>query len=517
MPHDGAPASRWWQARIRPHGALIAAAAMPLIVTAALLLCMQPSFSTDVAWQFWVAHRLRDGARFYVDIMETNPPLWFWMAIPIDAAAGAIGIAPERMLVAALGTATMLSLVATTRLLDPLPPRRRIALLGFAAMMLLVMPLGDTGQREQYALIAALPYVALAAARRRSRAVDARLALAIGIGGAFGFALKHYFLGVPVLLELWLLFRRDRPLRLRLRPELAGLLAVAILYVCALLIVAPDYLLRVVPDLRLAYGAAAPRPLMQMIQLTQYLWGLALLMLLPALALIGRGKAPLTTALLIAATGFGAAWLIQHKGWPYHAIATTGFVSLALVALLIEAWESLPAPIRLLGPAAAILPIALPFIPGNPPLGGLDVGPMLRDLHRGDSIAIVSTENAFAWPVVWDRGFRYPSRYNAYWMLWAIDRAGGRSPALDALGRRIVAETVQDYLCLPPRRIIFVRPQIDASGPNAAGDPLTYFDRDPGFTRLLGQYRKTMQSGIFEAWDRTGTPGPRPALCRRGT
>jgi hypothetical protein len=509
MPHDDQP----WRNRIRRHDALIAAAAMPLLLTVALLLFARIGFSTDVAWQFWIAQRLRGGATLYRDIMETNPPLWFWVAIPIDTAAGATGITPEHMLTIALGGATALSLATTETLLDHIPPGRRIALLGCAALLMLVMPLGDTGQREQYALIAALPYVALAAARRRGRVVDARLAVAIGILGALGFALKHYFLGVPALLELWLLYRSERKLRL----ELAGLVIVGMLYAAALLIAAPDYLTRVVPDLRLAYGAAAPRTLMQMIQLTQYIWGLALLLTLPALLLIGRGRAPLATALLVSAIGFAAAWLIQHKGWPYHAIATTGCLALALIALLVEAWETLPKPVTMIAPAIAALPIVLPFIAGNPPLAGLDIGPTLEGLHRGDGIAIVSTENAFAWPAVWDRGYRYPSRYNAYWMLWAIDREAGHDPAVNALGRRVVAETVQDYLCLPPRRIVFVRPMIGAASPNAAGDPLTFFRHDPAFGHLLGHYRKTRQSGIFEAWDIVSAPGPRPARCRKGT
>lgn len=506
MPHDGPS----WRNRVRPHDTLIAAVAMPLALTVALLLFAPIGFSTDVAWQFWAAHRLHDGATLYRDIMETNPPLWFWMAIPIDAAADAIGIAPERMLTIALGAASALSLAVTDTLTDHIRPSRRIALLGVAALLMLVMPLGDTGQREQYVLIAALPYVALAAARRRGRAVDIRLAVLIGIGGGLGFALKHYFLAVPALIELWLLCRSER----RLRPELIGLVVVGALYAIAVLIAAPDFLTHVVPEVRLAYGAATPRTLIEMIQLPQYLWGLALLLIVPSLPSIGRGRAPLATALLIAATGFGAAWLIQHKGWPYHAIATTGCIALALVALLVEAWESLPSPVTLLAPAIALMPIALPFVPAPPSPTSSDVKPMLADLARGDALAVVSTENAFAWPAVWDRGFRYPSRYSTYWMLWAMDGAGNGDTALDRFGRRVVAETVQDYLCLPPRRILFVRP---VPGGLPSGDPFTFFRRDPAFAALLGHYRKVRQAGMFEAWDIASAPGPRPAQCRKGT
>ncbi|WP_454884584.1 hypothetical protein [Sphingomonas oryzagri] len=513
MPLDIPAARRSWVRHVRGREPLLVAIAAPLLLAIGFILFAPPPFTTDVAWQFWVAHRLREGAVFYRDIMETNPPLWFWMAMPVDAAAGFAGIRPETMLVLALGAASAASLAATERLTGNLPASHRIALLILAALLMLAMPFGDTGQREQYAMISALPYAALAAARRCGRPVDARLALAVGIGGGLGFALKHYFVGAPLLIELWLLARRRRSWRSLLRPEVTGLALVASLYVAALLLLTPDYLTRVVPDLRLAYGAAASRPLWQMIQLPQYLWGLALLVLFPSLALMRRGSAPLTTALLLAATGFAIAWWIQHKGWPYHAIAATGCLAMALAALLAEVWQKLPVAARMVAPAAIILPLAQPLMPAPPPPPALGVDSVLAGLRRGDAVGFVSTEIAIAWPHVWNDGFRYPGRYNAYWMLWAMSPSGLRDPAVAAFGRRIVAETVQDYRCLPPRRIVFQRP---VSGGDAAGDPLAFFRRDPAFAQLLGHYRLTVRSSAFEGWDRR-TPLPAGLNCRRGT
>ena len=40
---------------------------------------------SDVSWQLWIARQLNGGARLYRDIVEVNPPLWFWMALPVDA------------------------------------------------------------------------------------------------------------------------------------------------------------------------------------------------------------------------------------------------------------------------------------------------------------------------------------------------------------------------------------------------------------------------------------------------
>src|SRR4051794_9271264 len=73
------------------------------IVTWGLLLYYSGPISPDVAGQFWIAHSMRSGARLYVDIVEVNPPLWFWMAMPIDALAEALGWGSEPLTIVAVG------------------------------------------------------------------------------------------------------------------------------------------------------------------------------------------------------------------------------------------------------------------------------------------------------------------------------------------------------------------------------------------------------------------------------
>ena len=179
------------------------------------------SFGTvdvDVAWQLWIAGRLNAGAHLYRDIMEVNPPLWFWMAQPVDALARGLGMRPDAVLVIAIGGLVGLSLTAANGLTSDLEPRRRALLLSYAALALMAMPWVHVGQREQIVLIVTLPYAALVAARAERKRVSTELALLVGAAAGLGFALKHYFLIVPVVLELWLVVRLHRDWRL-LRPE----------------------------------------------------------------------------------------------------------------------------------------------------------------------------------------------------------------------------------------------------------------------------------------------------------
>ena len=112
---------------------------------------------SDVAWQLWIAHRIHAGANLYTDIIEVNPPLWFWMALPIDRLATLAHLRAETVLILTLGGAVALSLAATNRLLEHIPVRTRAMLLGYAALALTTMPWMHVGQREQIVLIGTLP------------------------------------------------------------------------------------------------------------------------------------------------------------------------------------------------------------------------------------------------------------------------------------------------------------------------------------------------------------------------
>src|SRR5260221_1328516 len=233
---------------------LVVALVLTILVTGARL---GGGIDSDVASQLWIARRIHHGATLYRDIVEVNPPLWFWMALPVDRLATLLHLPAESVLFVVFGLLVALSLAATDRLLTHWATAQRTMFLAYAALILTALPWVHVGQREQIVLIGAVPYAALAAARPDERPVSPLLAIAVGVGAALGFALKHYFLIVPAALELWLLAsmgRRWRPFR----PETLALAAVGVAYAAALL-VERNYLTRMVPLVRLAYGQFGPR------------------------------------------------------------------------------------------------------------------------------------------------------------------------------------------------------------------------------------------------------------------
>ena len=493
---------RYWLARYWPE----LSGAVAARFTAALFLKIEPC--PDVAWQLWIGHQLRHGARFYVDIIETNPPLWFWMAMPIDWLAGLLGTGPVEPMIMAMGTSSALSVVAVGRLLGGIAHPVRAILLVYVALTLMLMPSYDVGQREQILLICAVPYAILAASRYEGRASSVWLAVAIGVAGALGFALKHYFLIAPALIELWLLAalrRRYRPVR----PETAALVAVGLSYAAAVMVLTPAYLRNIVPMLRLTYGALQVRHAADMISVIQAFWLMLVALLLLRFNRLVR--TPAATALTITAVGFAAAWLVQFKGWHNHAVPTTGCLMIAVAVLIAVHWRTLHSHVWVAAPMLLVAPFVFSALatPYRDPIRVV-TRPMLVGLGKDDSVAFVSEFAVYAWPLTLTRGFRYPSRHYGMWMMTGVIADGARSPALP-YARKVVDETAQDYSCAQPERIVF--DQHDRGGFDMEG----FFRSSARFEQVMHHYRRIGRYRSFDIYQRIAPfPMPPADTCRRG-
>jgi hypothetical protein len=468
---------------------------------------------SDVSWQLWIAGRIHAGADLYRDIIETNPPLWFWMALPVDSAASLLEVRSEGVIIVTAGCAVALSLSATARLINHIPPRQRTLLLGYGALTLAGMPWMHIGQREQIVLVGTIPYAALIAARRERRPVSPLLAALVGAGAALGFALKHYFLIVPTLLELWFILGERRHWR-ALRPESIAVVSVGAAYAAALALLEPDFLTSIVPLLNLAYGDFGAPAL-------RYLFGPLAVVGVATLALalahgkfMLRGRAPFAAALLLAGVGFAAAYFIQFKGWRYHSMAFLGCGSLSLAALLAESGARTRA-LRFLAPAVLALPLFMAAQEGlHPDVPGPDLEQALSGVRRGDTMGFITVETAIPWSVTLQRGYRYASRNIGFWMMPAIirnERIGSPDPRLTRLGKQIVADTVEDFSCTPPKRIIVARPRPGEDG----FDILPFFLRNPNFAALLSHYRVVSRTTI-ETYEIVSPLPPPRGPCRHG-
>ena len=483
------------------------------IITVGLLAFTGRALCPDVAGQFWYASAMRRGVRLYTDIVEINPPLWFWMAMPIDALADWLRVRTEPLTILAVAALVLLAMAAVGRLLTHLPGPHRLAFLAYLAAVLLIMPARQLEQREHLALIAAVPYLVLAATRHRRDGVSPLLAAAIGVSAGLGLALKPYFVAVPLVVECWHLAARRRTYR-PLRPETIALAALGVVYGAAVLLFAPDYIAVTVPLFGSAYGAVASSPVVSSPLLV--IWLLLALPILSQYRAIRAGRAPVTAALLIGAAGFAIAWAIQHKAWFFHGLPTTGCLALALAAVVAEVGLPRNKALGVTIPALLLLPLLIATVEAEMPITPEnDIAPAVADLRAGDPFGLVSATGATNWPALVNRGLRLSSRYGQYWILHAIEVEPGNA-ALAALGQRVIRETAFDYRCLPPKVIVFTRPGRDMADAPPTADPLRYFLRVPEFADVLSHYRLWRSSAFYDAYRQVSPLAPVDrTLCRR--
>jgi hypothetical protein len=170
-----------------------------------LALCWHGPITNDLMWQLWIGQRLHAGATLYVDILEINPPLWFWVAAGSEGLVGPARLSSFHALLLIFAAVTLAAALFGLRLARGLTERW-----AFVAALLLFLFLTSyysLGQREQFAFLVSSPLLLLAARRAEGLKVAPSLAFAAGMLAAPGLLLKPYFLLAPLMLEAWLSFR----------------------------------------------------------------------------------------------------------------------------------------------------------------------------------------------------------------------------------------------------------------------------------------------------------------------
>lgn len=481
------------------------------VIVAYVLLWKIP-VSHDVVWQMWIARQMLGGASLYKDILELNPPLWFWMALPVELVALKLTISAKTAIVSAVFAYLALSIALFASLLRDLAPARRAILLVAAFLAVILIGLPDFGQREHLALIAAIPYAALIARRTDGREPYWAQALLIGCFAATGLALKHYFALVPILLELWLLAKNRRKWR-PLRPEVVAMGAAAVLYGIAVVTLTPDYLSTIVPMLASAYFGYESSWLIVLLNPLVLWWALAL----GLVSVRWRHRNSCTLAALLAAAGFAMSYFAQQKGWRYHAIPTSGMLVIALISLLeFQRFElSILRKVTLVVAMSMSLAIYAAFGPYRNPNEGV-VAQLLQHVRRGSVVMMVTANPSSIWPMVDDGGYVWPSRHFALWMLTAfsqdLQKSGELSPELAEMAKLVRRQTVIDLTCNPPDVVIV--DNLERS--KAAGlDPISFLSVDPEFGTVFANYTKADTIEGFTSYVKeAGWQPSRPKDCR---
>lgn len=463
----------------------------------------------DVAWGLAMAKQVRGGARLYVDILELNPPLIVWLNMPVSAAAEWLHVAPGtvfRVVVLALALASIAVVAAvlmshesmrTWQLLSSPLCYAAVALAGY-----------DFGQREHLASILALPYLAMALPRLNGESTQRSWRLFAAALAAIGFAIKPFFLLVPMLIEGLVVMQTRR------RPDGSGYLiaSVMVLYLVAVLQFTPEYLPLATMVSRV-YGAGylgigpfdfllAPNFRLAVI-CAVFAW------------IVRPPPRGMLCILSAAALGFAGAALIQQKGWNYHwyPAAAMSWLLFGLAGAEVAARQNrvstaaLPSLVGIVMVCLSALALAVAPHKGElenpiPPL----FTPVIRELGGGP-VMVFSNALRVAYPLVSQPGIGSSSRLPTVVLLSAAINA--RQPVFEKYLRDAI---VADMVSKPPNLLIA---EVAPWGLAPSLDFITYLSRDPLFARELSSFRVVREVAGFRFYQRVLPPPVAPVTLGR--
>lgn len=299
--------------------------------------------------------------------------------------------------------------------------------------------------------------------------------------------------------------------------------ATGIVYLGAVMLFAPAYLIEVLPDALSNYDGfdSDPRALTALIA-----ENLGVFLVAPLLYLVGRrlpGDTTAPGAVLAATLGFVAAAALQQKGWQYHCLPAAAF-AVFLLGLLI-AYDRQPAGLTARVAIAAALAFGLRLPMLNLLDGYSDSGTNARvaalaetfRAHPGPNNTVFAfiTSPRDIHPAVLRSGMRWGNAAGAMVYLPALVKEQRRAVAsadralIYAAAERHNGQVLADLDRLQPGVVAVDAGERKLAFDDIEFDYLDFFNRYPEFRRFWQNYRERETIGRFrifvrepEAWAR---------------
>ena len=314
-------------------GLSLAEIGLPALLALLLLALFWGRISNhDVAWYLFATRDWLDGQRLYIDIMEVNPPLAFYLTIPALAIADTLATSDANghyILVALLLFGSLLWSAHLLRADSGLTRGQRSLFVLGAAVAIILPALNGIGQREQLLVMAMLPW-ALVEASVKPR--HGREVLASAVLAAVGMCLKPHFILFPIAVTV-LNCIEQRSLRPVLSLANWVFLLTGLAYVGLVWLVHPAYLTDIVPMAMLVYDAYGKPWDEILLRVDSALLPVALLAVM--LWRQDRMTRELRVFLTLAVAGV-AVYFLQGKGFSYHALPLVAFAAMACLLILLR-------------------------------------------------------------------------------------------------------------------------------------------------------------------------------------
>lgn len=309
-----------------------------LIMALAMAQQMLGHQNCDNTWLYTAAERFLEGARPYVDFIETNPPASFLIYLPGVALARLLGLPVEFVVCAcifAFGLGVLFFTGSILRRAHLLKPTDASLLFNLAVFTFLFVAGVSFAEREHLAALGLLPLLAVYAARAHGSACHFADAVLAGLIGGLMIVIKPHF-ALAALSPLLAVMVRQGSLRPAFHAENWVIAGLCFAYVALVMWRYPEFF-AILPVLIDVY-VAMKRPWLELVSEACFL--INVVIILGVLAIGRRACLQAIVGLpLCASLGFMGAYLIQMKGYVNHALPGVCMGLLAAGALAVPAFR----------------------------------------------------------------------------------------------------------------------------------------------------------------------------------
>lgn len=484
-------------------GAPVAATLLVVAYTIAVSLVVVPS-NVDVSWLLTVGERVLGDERLYADIAEGNPPFSTWLYLPFLVMERLTGLAAEIWVSVGLAAFAITSVYCSARVLvrgGEKPLKQCVWIIPAAVFVVLFLFPPDFGQREQIAVIALLPWLALLSARDRAadfRAGSVAERFGAGVGAGIFVMIKPPYSVLSLAVPAMVIALQRRSLHPLLTTEnmVGGTLTVV--YLIALAVFMQPFFTEVLPLLRQVY-LPLRMPVLGMLML----WPVTMFAAMAAATLVmvypGRLHRD-AKILLLAGAAYVPAFVIMGKGWTYQALPflTFGVLALMLQSIRLKPLQSLPALAKtgaLLGLFSIVkLIVAQQSLAFAQPRSDLDAAAVaVSRVTDHPTFMSIGSQLQAGNPLARMVGARVVARNPSAWM---VNDAGILIQLAQDPAQRLDLETLrQEYILAIARELAAKRPDIVVDDGTAEPRAPTPLRDNVTIAKALEGYRALLQNG----------------------
>ncbi len=384
-------------------------------VIASVIFYSSFALNHDASWFLVSTRKFLDGAVLYRDIVETNPPLAFYLTVPALTLADLFNITTKSAFVLYVSLLGGFSVVWVHRLVKQAELTSVAVMIatGSAIAINFIIVVQEFGQREHFLLVFALPYFTYLIFRDRLKKISGPEQIAIGLVAFLGLALKPYFLVIPATMIFVRLYR-NRDYREIISPANIALGLAHALYVGAIFALHPRYFDEVVPRAMLVY-ASYGRSALGVFAHPEFL-------ALPALALLAlsarKNLDAASSTMLGGLAGGLLCYFVQFKGWNYQILPASAFIFLSATWITYSNAESVRRNVALGIMCMISVCLSLGAQVWQGPAEARTTEQFERYITGPEEKVLVLSSNLWAaFPFVNDVEAIWASRYPAQWLL----------------------------------------------------------------------------------------------------